>query len=293
MLYDINLTIGYDYAAPSDHSRNLFRLLPQDIPNNQRVLSRLLTVDPLPTERFDGRDFFGNATTSVMWHDPIDAFTVRLVARIDRSAFESELDISPTLPRLAEELAEYRDIGSLSPHHFAARSRRATAWPDLMAAVRGWVDPSMSALQAVVAVGEALHREMVFDPEATDVDTPAEIAFSTRSGVCQDFSHVMIAALRGLGVPAGYVSGFLRTDPPPGQPRLEGADAMHAWVRAWVGGEMGWIEYDPTNGRMSGADHLTVGHGRDYDDVAPVLGAMRGLGAHSTMQAVDVVPVAG
>lgn len=293
MLYDVNLTISYDYEAPSDQSRNLFRLLPHDIQGNQRVLSRLLAVDPLPTERYDGTDFFGNATTSVVWHEPIDAFAVALTARIDRSAFESELDISPTLTGLAAELSACRDISAASPHHFAAPSRRAAPWPVLAAATRDWTDPSMSALETLTAIGEALHREMEFDPEATDVDTPAEVAFASRSGVCQDFAHVMIAALRGLGIPAGYVSGFLRTDPPPGQPRLEGADAMHAWVRAWVGGETGWIEYDPTNGRMSGADHLTVGYGRDYDDVAPVLGVMRGMGGHSTRQAVDVVPVAG
>ena len=88
---------------------------------------------------------------------------------------------------------------------------------------------------------------MNFDPEATTVDTPPAEAFARRHGVCQDFAQVMIACLRGVGVPAGYVSGFLRTDPPPGQPRLEGADAMHAWVRAWCGWQAGWIEYDPTN----------------------------------------------
>ena len=88
---------------------------------------------------------------------------------------------------------------------------------------------------------------MRYDPDATEVDTPLAEAFAARHGVCQDFSHIMIAGLRSLGIPAGYVSGFLRTMPPPGKPRLEGADAMHAWVRAWCGAEAGWIEYDPTN----------------------------------------------
>ena len=102
---------------------------------------------------------------------------------------------------------------------------------------------------------------------------------------------MMIACLRGVGIPAGYVSGFLRTDPPPGQPRLEGADAMHAWVRAWCGWETGWIEYDPTNAVVAGTDHILVARGRDYGDVAPVKGVLRIAGEQTSEQAVDVVPV--
>jgi transglutaminase-like putative cysteine protease len=132
---------------------------------------------------------------------------------------------------------------------------------------------------------------MTFDAEATTVDTPPREAFARGRGVCQDFTHVMIAGLRGIGIPAGYVSGFLRTFPPPGQPRLEGADAMHAWVRAWVGREMGWIEFDPTNDQAAGVDFVTVAVGRDYDDVAPIRGALRSAGRAETRQAVDVLPL--
>ncbi|WP_286789655.1 transglutaminase-like domain-containing protein, partial [Thioclava sp. UBA3469] len=107
----------------------------------------------------------------------------------------------------------------------------------------------------------------------------------------QDFSHIMISCLRGVGIPAGYVSGFLRTYPPPGQPRLEGADAMHAWVRAWAGAETGWVEFDPTNNQYAGEDYITVGYGRDYDDVPPLRGAMRGAGGQQSAQAVDVIPL--
>ena len=130
-----------------------------------------------------------------------------------------------------------------------------------------------------------------FDPEATTVDTPPAEAFARRHGVCQDFAQVMIACLRGVGIPAGYVSGFLRTNPPPGQPRLEGADAMHAWVRAWCGWQTGWIEFDPTNAIPAGTDHIVVARGRDYGDVAPVKGVLRIAGEQKTEHAVDVVPV--
>ena len=149
----------------------------------------------------------------------------------------------------------------------------------------------MTALDAVRAVGLALHRDMHFDPEATTVDTPPAEAFARRHGVCQDFAQVMIACLRGVGIPAGYVSGFLRTNPPPGQPRLEGADAMHAWVRAWCGWQAGWVEFDPTNAISAGTDHIVVARGRDYGDVAPVKGVLRIAGEQKTEHAVDVIPV--
>ena len=136
-----------------------------------------------------------------------------------------------------------------------------------------------------------IHADFVYDTETTDVDTPMQAAFAQRSGVCQDFSHIMIAGLRGLGIPAGYVSGFLRTIPPAGEERLEGADATHAWVRAWCGERMGWREFDPTNGIAAGDDHITIGYGRDYDDISPIAGVLKTRGAQQATQAVDVVPL--
>jgi transglutaminase-like putative cysteine protease len=148
----------------------------------------------------------------------------------------------------------------------------------------------MNVAEAALAVGRALHRHMRFAPDATDVTTPAQDAFARRAGVCQDFSHILIACLRGIGIPAGYVSGFLRTLPPPGQPRLEGADAMHAWVRVWCGGACGWIEFDPTNDMLAGADHVVVARGRDYSDVAPIKGALRLSGGQTSQLTVDMAP---
>ena len=140
-------------------------------------------------------------------------------------------------------------------------------------------------------LGRRLQRDFDYDTDATEVDTPVGEAFDMRAGVCQDFSHIMIAGLRGLGIPAGYVSGFLRTIPPPGKTRLEGADATHAWVRAWCGEAMGWQEFDPTNGIASGDDHITLAYGRDYADVAPIAGVVKTLGRQEAEQAVDVIPL--
>jgi transglutaminase-like putative cysteine protease len=129
---------------------------------------------------------------------------------------------------------------------------------------------------------------MTFDEGATDVDTAPAEAFAAGRGVCQDYAHVLIGALRALGVPAGYVSGAIRTTPPPGRARLQGADAMHAWVMAWCGE---WVELDPTNDREAGLDHVVVARGRDYGDVAPIRGVLRTAGAQAARHAVDLVPV--
>lgn len=291
MLYDIRLIIEYSYAAPSDHTRNLIRLLPCDISGRQRVLQRALKLDPTPDERHDLLDFFGNAATTVAWHAPIDSVAVHLSARVERIAPVRALDLSPPRAALAQEIAAAQTLDPGAPHHFLGASPRVWPMPETTAFARSAILPGMTALQAVEAVGRALYSEMDFDPKATTVDTAPAEAFAKRRGVCQDFTQIMIAALRGVGIPAGYVSGFLRTFPPPGQPRLEGADAMHAWVRAWVGKEIGWIEFDPTNNQYAGLDYVTVAVGRDYSDVAPVRGVVRSAGGHDSRQAVDVIPL--
>lgn len=146
-----------------------------------------------------------------------------------------------------------------------------------------------SAAENVIRLGKALYDYMTFDPNATDVDTDPSEAFRLKRGVCQDFSQIMILGLHALGIPAGYVSGYLRTLPPEGGVKLEGADAMHAWVRAWCGVAQGWIEYDPTNATLIGTDHIVVGYGRDYSDMAPVKGQLRSSGGQFNSQAVDVI----
>lgn len=291
MIYDIRLRIEYDYEAPSDHTRNLLHLLPNDIPGKQRVRARLLDVRPAPSERHESRDFFGNTASSVAWHCPIDSATFELAARVERLSEPAFLDISPPLSKLGQEIAEMHSLSDGAPHHFLAPSPRIDPVPEITAFARALITPTMSAAQTVAALGRALFQRMKYDAEATTVDTPPAEAFASRRGVCQDFAQIMIAGLRGIGIPAGYVSGFLRTFPPPGQPRLEGADAMHAWVRAWVGREMGWIEFDPTNDQPAGMDYITLAIGRDYADVAPVRGAMRSAGSHATTQSVDVLPL--
>lgn len=291
MRYDIRLEIGYIYGSLSDHARTLVRVLPSDVPGKQIVTRRLLEVDPVPSEQRESTDFFGNTMTALAFHRPIDRIDVTLTAQAERLPPPSSLDLSPDLHGLAHEISQQKSLEAKAPHHYLGPSTRVAEDPSITAFAMDQTAGGMTAMQIVEAVGRALHDEMRFDAEATDVDTPPSVAFANRHGVCQDFSHVMIGCLRALGIPAGYVSGFLRTIPPPGQQRLEGADAMHAWVAAWCGVETGWIEFDPTNACSAGLDHIIVAYGRDYADVAPIKGVLRTSGAQDSHQAVDVVPL--
>lgn len=296
MIYDLALTIRYDYAGAATGGRHLVRLTPMDLPGRQRVVAALVSVDPVPAEGRDWVDFFGNGVTEFAFDQAHDHVELSLKARVERLPEAGQMGSPVTLADLPGHVAALRDLGFASPLHFRAVSSRvphlaqiADYARNVLSALPG--DPTCA--DAIAAIGQALHRDIRFDAKATSVDTPLAEAFAARRGVCQDMSHIMIGALRSLGIPAGYVSGFLRTLPPPGKPRLEGADAMHAWVRAWCGPEAGWLDFDPTNNRMAGLDHIDVAWGRDYADVAPVKGILRVAGGQTSRQAVDVIPLAG
>lgn len=291
MRYDIRLKIDYRYGTLSDRARTVVRLLPSDIPGRQIVTARLLRVDPAPQARRDSLDFFGNTMTALAFHAPVDRVVYSVQARATRLSPPPTLDLAPPLAALGADLATVRNLGPRAPHHFLAPSPRVAPDPAITGFARDFSAPGRSVAQVVRDIGTALHAEMRFVQGATDVHTPPAEAFSQRHGVCQDFSHIMIAALRAVGIPAGYVSGFLRTRPPKGQPRLEGADAMHAWVMAWCGSESGWTEFDPTNACAVERDHISVAYGRDYGDVAPVRGVLRTSGQQTSRHSVDVLPV--
>lgn len=291
MLYDISLRITYSYDRPAGGGRHLLRLMPANLPGLQRRLRATLTITPEPAERADMTDFFGNTGTEVVLRDMHDEIEFHVTARMERLVEAPGLDISPDLAGLATEIIEHRSLGPDSPLHFLGPSPRLAPTPEMTAYARDKIRPGMTTFDVVRAIGMALYEDMDFDAEATTVETPATEAFAARRGVCQDFAQIMIASLRGIGVPAGYVSGFLRTNPPPGKPRLEGADAMHAWVRAWCGRQRGWVEFDPTNAVSVANDHIVIAYGRDYGDVSPVRGILRISGDQTTEQAVDVIPV--
>jgi transglutaminase-like putative cysteine protease len=291
MLYDIGLQIEQKYNSPAVGARQVVRIVPPTIPGEQEVIVSSLTVDPPPHERRDRRDFYGNGVVEVAYKTAQDHIDYKVTARVRRFEPSQQLKLSPTVSGLADELASFHSLAPLAPHHFLPPSPRVPEVAALAQYAASIVPPDAVALDAVEALGKALFRDMKFDPKATTVDTTAAEAFAARHGVCQDFSHIMIGCLRSRGIPAGYVSGFLRTIPPKGQPRLQGADAMHAWVRAWCGVELGWIEYDPTNEKFAGTDHIIIARGRDYSDVAPVKGVLRTSGLQDADHSVDVIEV--
>jgi len=290
MRYDITLRIRYEYEEPVMSGRQVVRLMPAELPAEQSVLTGSLTILPTPDDWWEGQDFWHNATVSIVHRQPHARLEYSVQARVER-LHPPPPGPSVRLDELPGAIDAYRGLGPEAPHHFRGPSPRVPVAAEMTTYARAALADGMTVADAVEAIGRNLHRDMQFDPEATKVDTPVEEAFNQRRGVCQDFTHVMIAGLRGVGIPAGYVSGYLRTIPPEGKPRLEGADAMHAWVRAWCGPGRGWMEFDPTNAMPAGRSHIVVARGRDYSDVAPIKGVLRTFGSHETTQAVDVVPL--
>lgn len=288
MRYRLALSIRYHFDRPTGAARQVLRLCPADMPGVQTVQQCEVTIHPAPLERETYVDFFGMQAIAVALPAGLTDLRFDMTAEVTRADPVVPLDLSGPLAGLAAALAAETGLGPASPHHFLAPSPRIPDVPAIARFAARAVVGAPSARAAVEALGRALHKAMKFDAKATDVDTPIATAFDGRHGVCQDFSQIMVAGLRSVGIPAAYVSGFLRTLPPPGKPRLQGADAMHAWVRAWTGPKGGWVDYDPTNACFVGADHVTIGAGRDYSDAAPVTGMLRLDGSQSGSHSVDL-----
>lgn len=289
MLYEIQLKTKCEYGRPAA-GRQLLRVMPAEAVTMQRLIAGAIEVRPAPSERSDRYDFFVNRVTEVAFAAPAAEIEITMRARVDRFAQPPTLDLSPGLAGLKRDIATDLSVGPSSPQHFLDTSPMAGPSPAIAAYARD-VAVGKTVFEMANALNLAINRDMKYDGDATEVDTPLEEAFENRRGVCQDFTHIMIACLRELGIPAGYVSGFLRTEPPKGKPRLEGADAMHAWVQVWCGREAGWVEFDPTNAMMAGLSHIVAARGRDYTDVPPLRGLLRTAGAQEVSQAVDVIPV--
>ncbi|MER0238989.1 transglutaminase family protein [Fulvimarina sp. MAC8] len=291
MKYDITLKIDYQYAGSVADARHALRVRPRLLPA-QTPMSVDVKIKPQPEELRIETDFFGNERDAVAIWRTHHSFEVEMRARISvhRDPLEPE-STEPLEDVVRRANAETRTNGA-SPVWYLGQSRRIEPYQPLTAYIREILGSfEQPAAKAILDVTKAIKEDFTYKPGATDVGTSVPSAFDARIGVCQDFAHVMIAGLRANGIPAGYVSGFLRTDPPPGQPRLEGADAMHAWVTAWLGPETGWVDFDPTNGIFASNDHIVVAIGRDYDDVTPISGVLMTTGPQETGHTVDVIPV--
>lgn len=291
MIYELRHLTTYGYSRSVPFARCILRLLPRNGPGQEVKKSELL-ITPRPTERIDAICFFGNRTTSITITKPHRELKVEMRARIE---VHRPAPPHPALTRSWEEAARLAlssaSLAPDSPAHHLYPSRLVPHVEGVVDYARSSFAPSRPVLEAASELMARIRRDFTYDPEATEVTTPLAEAFAARHGVCQDFAHIMIAGLRGLGLPAAYVSGYIRTIPPPGEKRLEGADASHAWVMLWCGPETGWVGLDPTNDLIVADDHIVTAFGRDYADVAPLDGVVIGAGTQKVGVAVDVIPV--
>jgi transglutaminase-like putative cysteine protease len=288
--YDIVHATLYEYAAPVSVSRHVARLEPRTTAVQLRE-AFTLTIDPQPALRKTRNDYFGNQ----LCFFAIQEVHRRLeIVTRSRVAVQSPVGTAPEDSPPWEEVAElFRDPVSpevVQPFEFVFDSPQVRASRELAAYARESFGKGTPLLVGAKDLTRRIFKDFKYDPTATTIATPLEEVLQKRRGVCQDFAHLGIAFLRSLGLPARYVSGYLRTHPPEGKERLQGADASHAWFALYCPGA-NWMDFDPTNNLQPGAEHITVAYGRDFGDVSPVAGILTGGGAHEVKVAVDVTEV--
>lgn len=289
MIYRVRQVSTCTYTEAVPFGRHVARLIPRVWPG-QETLSAQLTTEPRASEVEQTLDFFGNPTRFFS----IDQAHKRLTVTLDAEISVGEPPPPPQTPaweKVRDSARSVSDLSAFSPAHYLFESRMIALGDDMGHFAAQFFSPGTPLLTGATALTRAIHQGFQYQPGFTDATTAPHEAFAARKGVCQDFAHIMIAGLRWLGLPAAYISGYLRTDPPPGKPRLEGADATHAWVQVWAGKDLGWMALDPTNGVAAGVDHLVLTMGRDYADVSPLDGVIVASGQQKIDVKVDVVPL--
>jgi transglutaminase-like putative cysteine protease len=289
MIYDIRQVTTYHYASSVAYARHVLRLIPIDR-MGQRVHAAAVDIEPEPIARREGHDFFGNRMTWIELDQPHDTLSVRVAARV-----AVKRDIVPEATPSWEEVRDAGfgsvDLSPNSPAHYIFPSRQVSLDPEIRAYAAQSFSPGRPILDAAVDLMRRIKADFVYEIGATTASTTPPMSFALRRGVCQDFAHIMISGMRGLGLPAAYVSGYLRTSQFPNETRLEGAGAMHAWVLVGCGEDVGWRGLDPTNGIFAGDDHVVLAIGRDYTDVAPIDGVIFASGGQRLDVSVSVTPV--
>ncbi len=288
MRYRVKHVTRYAYGSPVELAAHMVHLRPRPQPW-QTVITEQITTDPTPARRCDGLDHFGNHVTWLFMDLPHADFEVTSQAVVD-------VDCPP--PPAAAQTPSWEDV--------AQATRGPEGWPVVefcfgtsMApvdqAAKTYVSqsftPGRSVLEALLELNDRFYNDFRFRSGVTTISTPVSQVMARREGVCQDFSHAMISGLRGIGLPARYTSGYIRTRPPAGQVKRQGADQSHAWVGCWLGPRDGWINVDPTNGIIIRNEHVLLGWGRDFSDVSPVRGVILGGGDHGVSVGVDLEPL--
>lgn len=284
MRYRIRHTTKYEYSDPVAVCHNVVRLTPRTTAV-QTVDSYRLIVHPDPSDFVERTDVFGNRVEYFSIQGAHKGLSLTAVSDLLVEAVPAPTE-SPAWEAVRDGLAAGENAAT---YRFVFPSLHAP----LESALRDYAQPSFTPGRPIIDVARdfttRLHADFKYDPRATTVSTPVLEAFEKRAGVCQDFAHLQIAGLRAMGLAARYVSGYLRTIPPPGKKRLVGADASHAWLSVYCG-PAGWVDFDPTNDCIPQSDHITSAIGRDYGDVCPIQGVFVGGGSHTMSVSVDVEP---
>ncbi len=286
MIYRVRHTSTISYAAPVTQAQFNLRLVPWPWPG-QELQGCQLRITPTPALRQQAPGPYCVNTTHIGFARPLAKLEVtsEFTMAIDPPPMPTD---GPVDARLRTEAAGVADLSVMSPVPYLFASRIAGIDDEIGSWAAPHLLPEAGVVNSVSSLMAAIHAEFTYSTTATTSATPPEEAFARREGVCQDFAHIMVMALRSHGIPAAYVSGYLRTLPPPGKPRLVGADAMHAWVNVWCGQDLGWVGFDPTNNCLAREDHILIGMGRDYADVSPIDGTFIGNAPQKMQSAVDV-----
>lgn len=290
MIYHVSHRTTYKYAYPVTVGNHVACLKPRSFAGNQ-VMRSCLRIHPTPVTLAERTDYFGNLLCIFTVQEPHKELTVEAQSEvlIDSGQPRAPSD-SPAWEESARPLADIHSAEALAACQFQFESPRVTKRPEFSAYALQSFTPGRPMREALLELTSRIHKDFRFDSKATNVRTPTEEVFQKRHGVCQDFAHVQIACLRSINVAARYVSGYLRTYPPPGRPRLVGADASHAWISAYCRG-LGWLDMDPTNDVAPTDGHVTLAWGRDYGDVSPLRGLILGGGRHTLNVEVDIDPI--
>lgn len=287
MIYRLRHVTTYAYAHSVDLAAHLLLLTPRSLPG-QNVVRSTLAITPTPSHVTEAPDHFGNAATRVFLDLPHERFEVIAEALVEvRFPDPPPAALTPPWEDVvagarSSEAAEFIFPSPLAPLVPAATGYAAASFP-----------AGRPVLVGLLELMGRIRRDFTYKPGVTGNNTQVVEVLASRAGVCQDFTHVMCAALRGLGLPARYVSGYVRTRPPPGRAARRGADQSHAWVEAWMGEGFGWVGLDPTNDIVVRDEHVVLAWGRDFIDVSPLSGVILGGGDHALRVGVDLEEAEG
>jgi len=282
----------YHYQSTVSLSQQYLHLTPRSFAH-QETESHLIRLDPVVNDCKDGLDYFGNRTRHVSITLPHESLLVHAASTVALRARPGLAQTGglPPWESVRDMMGKERSEAALEACRYLYASPHVPLFPALEDYARRSYTPGRPQLDAALDLTQRIFDEFEFDDKATDISTPLEQVLRGRRGVCQDFAHLMIGCLRSIGLPARYVSGYILTHPPPGKPRLIGADASHAWVSVYCP-ELGWVDVDPTNRCLVQHEHITLGWGRDFSDVTPMRGIVLGGGAQALDVQVTVTPLA-